>query len=135
GSFLSAAANKALQEADVILALDWIDLAGTFKAAFGDQAPAAKVISASCDVLLHRGFSMDYFGLPPVDVNLLAEPDVVVPRLLEACKSRTHAAVPASAPDASRRAWDVLSLRAVAAALNEATEGVEVCLTRLPLGW
>jgi len=29
----------------------------------------------------------------------------------------------------------VLSLRAVAAALNEATDGVDVCLTGLPLGW
>jgi thiamine pyrophosphate-dependent acetolactate synthase large subunit-like protein len=78
---------------------------------------------------------MDYFGLPPVDVNLLAEPDVVVPLLLEACKARPVAAAPASAPEPSRRVYDVLSLRAVAAALNEATEGVEVCLTRLPLGW
>ena len=78
---------------------------------------------------------MDYFGLPPVDVNLLAEPDVAVPLLLEACKARTHAAAPTSAPDAGRRVHDVLSLRAVGAALNEATDGVEVCLTRLPLGW
>ena len=28
-----------------------------------------------------------------------------------------------------------LSLRAVADCLNEATEGVDVCLTKLPLGW
>src|SRR5439155_1467693 len=82
--------------------------------------------AASCDVLVHRGFSMDYFGLPPVDVNLLAEPDVAAPLLLEACKPRTHAAAPATAPDGARLSYDVLSLRAVAAALNEATEGVEV---------
>ena len=135
GTYLSEAAAAAVRAADVILALDWVDLAGTLKQVYGDRPISARVVAASCDVHVHRGFSMDYFGLPPVDVNLLAEPDVAVPLLLEACKSRTHAAVPASAPDASRRAWDVLSLRAVAAALNEATEGVEVCLTRLPLGW
>src|SRR5262249_2828577 len=67
--------------------------------------------------------------------NLLAEPDVVVPLLLEACKPRAHTAASTTAPDGARRTYDVLSLRAVAAALNEATEGVEVCLTRLPLGW
>jgi thiamine pyrophosphate-dependent acetolactate synthase large subunit-like protein len=136
GSFLSAAANKALQEADVILALDWVDLAGTFKQAFGDQAPAAKVISASCDVLLHRGFSMDYFGLPPVDVNLLAEPDVVVPLLLEACRARQAAPPPPAAPDVPpMRTGEVMSLRALAEVFNAATNGMDVCLTRLPLGW
>src|SRR5262245_27801411 len=136
GSFLSQAANTVLREADVILALDWVDLAGTFKQAFGDQTPAAKVISASCDVLLHRGFSMDYFGLPPVDVNLLAEPDIVVPRLLEACRARQAAPPPPAAPDMPPvRTGEVMSLRALAEVFNAATSGLDVCLTRLPLGW
>jgi thiamine pyrophosphate-dependent acetolactate synthase large subunit-like protein len=135
GTYLSEAAAAAVRDADVILALDWIDLAGTLKQVYGDRPIGARVVSASCDIHVHRGFSMDYFGLPPVDVNLLAEPDVAVPLLLEACKARTLASAPASGPEPSRRTYDVLSLRAVAAALNEATEGVEVCLTRLPLGW
>ena len=135
GTYLSEAAAAAVRESDVILALDWIDLAGTLKQVYGDRPIGAKVVAASCDVHVHRGFSMDYFGLAPVDVNLLAEPDVAVPLLLEACKPRAHAAPAAKAPDATRRPFDVLSLRAVAAALNEATEGIEVCLTRLPLGW
>jgi thiamine pyrophosphate-dependent acetolactate synthase large subunit-like protein len=135
GTYLSEAAAAAVRESDVILALDWIDLAGTLKQVYGDRPIGARVVAASCDVHVHRGFSMDYFGLPPVDVNLLAEPDVAVPLLLEACKPRSHAAAPATATDGTRRTDDVLSLRAVAAALNEATAGVEVCLTRLPLGW
>ena len=136
GSFLSDAAAKTLREADVVLALDWIDLAGTFKQAYGDQPPTAKIVSASCDVHLHRGFSMDYFGLPPVDVNLLAEPDVVVPRLLEACRPRRTATVSApAAAVAAAGARDVMSLRVLADAFNEATDGIDVCLTRLPLGW
>jgi thiamine pyrophosphate-dependent acetolactate synthase large subunit-like protein len=136
GSFLSPAATQVLLEADVILALDWIDLAGTFKQALADRPPSAKVISASCDVLLHRGFSMDYFGLPPVDVNLLAEPDAVVPLLLEACRPR-HAAPPApAAPDMPpMRTGDVMSLRSLAEVFNASTNGLDVCLTRLPLGW
>jgi thiamine pyrophosphate-dependent acetolactate synthase large subunit-like protein len=135
GTYLSEPAAAAVREADVILALDWIDLAGTLKQVYGERPIGARVIAASCDVHVHRGFSMDYFGLPPVDVNLLAEPDVAVPLLLEACKPRAHAAPSVSAPAAGRRADEVLSLRAVAAALDDATQGVEVCVTRLPLGW
>lgn len=136
GGYLSEAATRAVREADVILALDWIDLAGTLKQAGGDRPLTAKIVNVSCDVLVHRGFSMDYFGLPPADVQLLAEPDVAVPLLLEACRARgraPQASVAAASP--ARTAHDILSLRAMGQALNEATEGVDVCLTRLPLGW
>src|SRR5437867_5898957 len=136
GSFLSKAAAAALREADVILALEWVDLAGTLKQAYDDRPIGARIVSASCDVHLHRGFSMDYFGLPPVDVNLLAGADVAVPLLLEACRARERAPAATATPSGSRGGGhEILSLRAVADALNEATEGVDVCLTRLPLGW
>src|SRR5207237_563662 len=36
GTYLSEAAAAAVREADVILALDWIDLAGTLKQVYGD---------------------------------------------------------------------------------------------------
>ncbi len=135
GTFLSEGATRAAREADVILALDWVDLAGTLKQIYADRPITAKIVSASCDVHLHRGFSMDYFGLPPVDVHLLVEPDVAVPLLLEACRARGQAPASGRASEPGRGASDVLSLRAVAAALNEATDGVDVCLTGLPLGW
>ena len=43
----------AIRESDVILSLDWVDLAGTLKAALGD-APGAKIIQVSLDHLLHN---------------------------------------------------------------------------------
>jgi thiamine pyrophosphate-dependent acetolactate synthase large subunit-like protein len=136
GTYLSEWAAQTVREADVLLALGWVDLAGTLQQAYGDRPVSAKIVSASADVHLHRGFSMDYFGLPPVDVNLLAEPDVAVPLLLEACRGRQRTASAMDAPRAiSHARGDVLSLRAVAAALDQATAGVDVCLTRLPLGW
>src|SRR6202040_2331854 len=64
------------------LSLDWNDLAGTFRALGG--APAGKVIHVSLDHQLHNGWSMDYQGLPPVDVFLACEPDAAVPALLAA---------------------------------------------------
>src|SRR5437868_3846825 len=68
----------ALAKADVILSLDWVDLAGTLKAA---KAPAenAKVIGVTVDYQVHNGWSMDHQGLAPVDVLLAADPDAAVP--------------------------------------------------------
>jgi thiamine pyrophosphate-dependent acetolactate synthase large subunit-like protein len=135
GTFLSEAATRVVREADVVLALDWVDLAGTLKQVYTDRPVAAKIISASCDVHVHRGFSMDYFGMAPVDVQLLAEPDVAVPLLREACRARSHTPPPAPADAPVRGTGDVLTLRSVAESLNEATAGIDVCLTGLPLGW
>ncbi len=76
-----AEATEAIKAADVILSLDWLDVAGTFKHA-GNVT--AKVIQVSVDHHLHNGWSMDYQGLPPVDVMIACEPDVAVPLLLDA---------------------------------------------------
>ena len=75
-----------LSGADVILSLDWIDLAGTLKTACRGRAPTGKVIQISVDQYVHNGWSMDYQGLPPADVYLLAEPDAAVPPLLAAVR-------------------------------------------------
>ncbi len=74
---------RAIAEADVILSLDWVDLAGTLHAACAGAMPAAKVIQVSLDYTLHNGWSMDHQGLPPVDLFLAAEPDPVVAAMLE----------------------------------------------------
>ena len=41
--------KKLLRDADVVLALDWVDTAGTLKAAWGDAPIGAKVIRVSAD--------------------------------------------------------------------------------------
>ena len=132
---LPASAQKVLSEADVVLSLDWLDLAGTFRQAFGGTPIAAKVIQVSCDAHSHRGWSMDYQGLPPVDVYLMCEPDAAVPLLLEAVKPRAASVPPVPAPVVPASGGDMVTLRAVGEALGAATRGIEVCYTRLPLGW
>jgi len=132
-TFLGDEAKKTLREADVVLSLDWIDTAGTLKQAWGDAPVGAKVILVSTDAHLHRGWSMDYQGLPPVDVYLMCEPDPVLPLLLESVKARMGSVTPKK-----EMSWpkdDVVSIRALAEAFNEATAGMDVCLARLPLGW
>ena len=133
-TFLPPDAARLLREADVVLALDWVDLAGVLKQAWGTDPVGAKVIQVSPDAHLHRGWSMDYQGLPPVDVYMMCEPDTVVPLLLGAVKARPGAVAsrpqlpPAASPDR-------VTIRTLADALNAAPEGLEVCMTRLPLGW
>ena len=86
GILLRPEAAEAIAKADVILSLDWVDLAGTLKTACGGES-SAKIIQVSLDHLLHGGWSMDYQGLPPVDLFIAAEPDAAVPMLLEAISS------------------------------------------------
>ena len=73
-----------MKAADVILNLDWVDLGGVLKVTFGDATPKAKVISVSNDFRIHRGWSMDYQGLPVVDLLLPVTPDEAVPELNKA---------------------------------------------------
>jgi thiamine pyrophosphate-dependent acetolactate synthase large subunit-like protein len=125
--------GRLLKEADVVLSLDWVDTAGTLKAAWGDAPIGAKVIRVTVDAHIHRGWSMDYQGLPPSDVYLMCEPDVAVPLLLEAVKARPAAVSPKQEFPAGKD--DVVSIRTLAKAFNELTEGMEVSISKLPLGW
>ena len=134
GSYLTDEARAMVREADVVLSLDFLDLAGTLKQAFGDKPITAKVIQVSCDAHNHRGGGADHFGLPPMDVYLMCETDAAVPLLLEAVSARTTPPrmppVPAL-PDPP----NAVSLRGVGIALEQATRGIDVCYTRFPLGW
>jgi len=138
-TFLDEQGKQALREADVVLALDWIDTAGTLKQAWGAGPVASKVILVSPDAHAHRGWSMDYQALPPADVYLMCEPDAVVPLLLG--KISPHAPVAGKKPGIEKAKTKekaehtAVSLHALADAFNEATAGLEVCLSHLPLGW
>ena len=51
----------------------------------------ARSSQISVDHRLHNGWSIDYQGLPPVDVLIASEPDVAVPVLLERLAARPRA--------------------------------------------
>ncbi len=136
GSFPQPAGLAAIREADVILALDWNDLAGTLKGAFGGETVTAKVIVVSPDAHAHRGWSMDHQGLPVADVYLLCEPEAALPALLDAVTPRRAERSSAPSYEEARPDNDeALSLRTLAGAFNEAARGLPVTLTRVPLGW
>jgi thiamine pyrophosphate-dependent acetolactate synthase large subunit-like protein len=135
GASLTPELARLVGDADVVLSLDWLDLAGTLRQAFGEKPAAARVIHVSCDAHSHRGWSLDHQGLAPADVYLLCETDAAVPLLLEALGPRragVRSFAQAPPPPAPAHA---LSMRAVASALEAATRGLDVCYTRFPLGW
>src|SRR6202167_6116199 len=73
---------EAVNSADVIVSLDWVDLAGALKIA--SVSSITKIIQVSLDFRIHNGWNMDHQGLPPVDLFLSADPDLVVPELVKA---------------------------------------------------
>jgi thiamine pyrophosphate-dependent acetolactate synthase large subunit-like protein len=73
-----------LHDADVVLALDWVDLGGALKQASSVGKITAKVIHATQDHHLANGFNMDHQGLPAVDVLMESDPDVAVAELVAA---------------------------------------------------
>jgi thiamine pyrophosphate-dependent acetolactate synthase large subunit-like protein len=128
-------AAAAIKGADVILSLDWVDLAGTLKAVFNGETPAAKVIQVSMDQHIHNGWSMDHFGLPPVDLMLAADPDAVVPSLLKAIGDRPRQIPAPQSAKTTAPTGDGLSVEHLADALKAATADRPVSLTHLPLSW
>jgi thiamine pyrophosphate-dependent acetolactate synthase large subunit-like protein len=128
-TFLSEKSKAILSEADVVLALDWVDTAGTLKQA----AANPKVILVSPDAHVHRGWSMDYQALPAADVYMMCTPDVAVPLFLNAVRPRPAAID--KPVQVENKPDEAVSIRALANAFNEATSGMDVCLTQVPLGW
>jgi thiamine pyrophosphate-dependent acetolactate synthase large subunit-like protein len=133
---LGPEAQAAVKAADVILSLDWVDLAGAFKATFGDTSPPAKVIVVSNDFRIHNGWSMDYQGLPPADVLLPVTPEEAVPELLKAVgggKGQKPTAVKkADIPPLSK---DKLVVNDLVRALKTAVGDRDVTLAHISLSW
>ncbi|MGE0565196.1 MAG: thiamine pyrophosphate-dependent enzyme, partial [Pseudolabrys sp.] len=125
-------AATALKEADVILSLDWVDVAGTLKHVGGSQAT---VIQVSIDHHVHNGWSMDYQGLPPVDVMLACDPDMAVPVLLAALPAAKPANAGAPKKPMAMPGGDKLSVDHLAVALREALGTRAASLTHCSLSW
>ncbi len=137
GVFAAPEVTRAIADADAILSLDWVDLAGTLHTACGAAAPAARVIQVSLDHHLHNGWSMDYQGLPPVDLMLAADPDAVATAMLKML--RPEGAIPeprhpAPIPDEVRASGPV-SVEQMGRALRRAVDGRDASLLHLPISW
>jgi len=138
GVFLPAASARLIGAADLILSLDWIDLAGTLLAAASHGHPAsARIISCSADSALLNGWSKDSFGREPVDLSVPANPDLLVRALLESGAPTRPAEwpVPDDGPAAPTDGGSGIFMHDLAEALRAALAGEPACLVRVPLGW
>ncbi|HEX9144495.1 MAG TPA: thiamine pyrophosphate-binding protein [Candidatus Binatia bacterium] len=148
----SKEATALITKADVIISLDWLDLAGVFRLSLGTaqtQLPANKtIIHCSVDSIRTNGWSMDHQALPAVDIPILAEPDQFVAQMLAEMDARkmpktkslpemkgiAHWNDKPMAKSASSRGqpmtmWDM------AMTVREFASGRAVTFARLPIGW
>ena len=129
-------AQETVRGADVILSLDWVDLAGVFKTTFPDGQPKAKVIVVSNDFRVHNGWSMDYQGLPPADILLPVTPDEAVPDLLKAVGGKApKAAAPKGKSEIPALSKDKLVVNDLVRALKTAVGDRDVTLAHISLSW
>lgn len=129
----TAEAQAAMAEADMILSLDWVDLAGTLRSL--PSPPKAEVIHVSLDHTLHNGWSMDHQGLAPVDLHVAADPDAVTIALAKAVAPRAAPAMAALGKPMPPGTSGPLTVAHLALVLRESVSGRDVSLLHLPLSW
>jgi len=142
GVFLVPEAAAALKDADVVLALDWVDLGGTLQQAWGRDPVAARVIHVSPDQQLHHGAGMEYHALPPADLYLACDAQALVADLLADLRARprsvaaqSQVSLPARGASVGATGSDALTIAQVAGRLRDALGDHPYALTHLPLGW
>jgi benzoylformate decarboxylase len=148
----SKAATALIEKADLIISMDWLDLAGVLRLALGSaqtQEPAHKtIIHCSMDTYRTNGWSMDHQALPAADIPVYAEADQFMAQMLDELdakkapklKSRPEVktmihwndalgdkAKPASGK--SMTLWDM------AMTVREFAQNRPITFARLSLGW
>lgn len=135
GVFMSPEAETVLGEADVVLSLDWVDLAGDLKTSKNHKA---KIIHISLDYQLHNGWGMEHQALARIDMRVGSDPDLATEALVR-LMDVTVGSGPEDAPVAPRlKAPDPgqrLDIEVLSAALGQGLAAEKVCFVRLPIGW
>lgn len=137
GTFPTPAMCEVLRDADVIVAFDCVDLAGTLKSAYGHETVAAKIVNVSLDRHLHNGWSMDHQGLPPVDLAVSAAPDPTVAALVNLLQDLPRRNTGRRAPMPARdfSAQKTLTVPQLAQVLAQGLGERPASLVRHPLSW
>ncbi|HEY4407587.1 MAG TPA: thiamine pyrophosphate-binding protein [Xanthobacteraceae bacterium] len=132
-------ARELLCEADVILALDWMDLGGALRQGRAVGKVTAKVIAATLDQNLHTGANMEYQALPTVDVAMATTGDAVVAELNDALgKGGAKAPWKARQPGKPKGGGDgsVITMEQIASTLRASFNDPEkVSFCTLGRGW
>ncbi|MGH8139893.1 MAG: thiamine pyrophosphate-binding protein [Steroidobacteraceae bacterium] len=133
--YLDTRSSAALAEADVILSLDWPDLAGLLAGRTRSGTPPT-VIVVSADERLHNGWSLDHFGLPACRLRMPVPADVLVTALLPHLEGSVRSKWTLSEPPRPQiSGTGPVTLAGLAAAFDKVRASHSICLTRLPFGW
>lgn len=135
GIFVTPESQAVLADADVVLAVNWTDVGGTFKQA--GVTSSTRLIQAGLDHVLANGFTKDQQARTAPDVVLPAAADAVVRQLVAALgveirpwlAPETHRLVPEE-----RSAESGIGLSDLAREIQHATSGRATTVVRLPLG-
>jgi len=138
---LSATGLQLLRSADLVLALNWTDLAGPLQAASGDGQRPRVVNVRNVNALLN-GWTKDHYAPVATDLEITAGPDELITALLAELgdeQPQQREAWPPSYPDevAARPQveGDQILMRDLAEALRDLADDGELSYTQLPLGW
>ena len=147
----SKAATALIEKADLILSLDWLDLAGVFRLSLGTaqtQVPADKtIIHCSVDSIRTNGWSMDHQALAAVDIPIFAEPDQFVAQMLDEMEIKKIPKVKPRPEMKSLAHWKAgtgkspanpgqpMSLWDMAMTVRDFAKKQPVTFARLPIGW
>jgi thiamine pyrophosphate-dependent acetolactate synthase large subunit-like protein len=130
----SEEAKRAIRDADAILSLDYLDLAGVVKLAGGTTAT---IVSASLDRYAHNASSRDHQAVPAVDLDLAVDPDRFTAQLLARLGPKpAGGALPAAAPvEPGARIGDAerIDVAAIGELVAELQSAGPVCVIRSPI--
>ena len=138
---ISGDAANMLAEADLILSLDWLDLAGTLKLA-GVSIDKTQIIHCSFDAYAHKAPGADHQGLPPVDISIPCHPDALVSDLIDAL-DRIGGTPPQQAwwkpgeeaADVKVGLHGAITQFDIAEALDRVRGERDLCFSQVSLGW
>ncbi len=140
GTSLTPAGVELLCQSDLIVSLDWIDLAGTLAGVFGGRA-SPLLVSCTNDLALHNGWSKDHFALAAADIPVTAHPDLLVDALLAATEGgrpttrRDWPGQVALVDEPEEQRAGEIAIPQLARALRDALSGRPVSYAGLPFGW
>ena len=137
--FLTGANLELLAKADVVLSLDWPDLADCMKQAHGHSPIPPKVIQVSTDVHAQNGYSGDHQRLAAADLNIAVPPDAILEPLIaevEGARPVRRAVPPAVRGELAQKfSSEMSTLADIGRAMSVLRSGRKLCLARVPLNW
>jgi thiamine pyrophosphate-dependent acetolactate synthase large subunit-like protein len=131
-----ARTQAVLKQADLVIALDWVDLKGALSGAFGPAGPACPIVRVGLDHTIHNGWTMDHQAHPPADFVVAATPEAFVSALCErlSVSGSSQYEPESQLPDVPPQDG-ALSVEQIALTLRRALGGSKACLTHVTLSW